>query len=478
MKASKEHKPQQTRVINLCGNSSCIKKTMVMTIQRIPEVHDMYLQRLHDLNIGHVALPYLDLLHMADAQNIQAVGARISRLARISIAPFINNFNFYNLAQINFNRIAIAARTLDPLKLFIYSSNLSNRNIVTAPVMNNIVGFLQNHLTANMRNGILQMGIRSTPGNFQMNDSRYNIIVTQCLLNNPFIIRLLNGQVYNAIPTQRRTQPIAGSVAVNNHATDDRLMSAIDVFNRITNVPLPNITENFIKAPNASMNGNGVMNIGWAVTRGNLLHELGHHLENSLSPLAFATLHSFLRARTLPQSMQRQNPGIRNVGYFFENGNGYDILNPQINAGILFRYTQQTPLRYIGMVARDIIFQVGRFISFLSGNRTCQNLLSRPIDNFFVHNANNYQISYNTLLHTSGNGSTEYLSTTVEIFNHPGHLLEMINRDPLRITLFLYLANRQVYDIVSRDFRIRLKNQPRPRVLGYVKLEKLIHVVK
>lgn len=486
MYEARQNKERVSRQISIDGYNTLMQnriKQKNTTIQRIPNISDVYLGRLYDKGIGQHGIPYLTILHMALPANAGAVGYNIQHKAQIAIAQYVNHNEFNRLSQ-NLNiRIIIRARTLNPLDLFLYCVNLRNGNIVPFNIMNNFMNFLNNNLTFNMLNNFILKDVKNNndnnPGKYQSNDSRYNSIITSCLLNNLFIQNLINNNVHANLPTNRNQRPIGGAVSVNN-ATDDRLMAATDLFNRlVSGVRLPNITQNLINMPQASMQDGGVMNIGWAVTRGNLLHELGHHLENNLSPLEFATLHSFLRARVSSNAM-RQNNGNRNVGYFFENGTGYNIHNPSINAGIWWNATQKTPLRYLGMIGRDLIFQFGRLLSRMFDNRSFENVMSVPIDNFFVHNANNSQISYNSLLHQGGNSSSEYLSTTVEIFNHPQHLREFIDKDPLRIALFLYLANRPEFNDVALRFRQSLRNQvgPNPLRRRRVRLEKLIHVVK
>jgi hypothetical protein len=239
--------------------------------------------------------------------------------------------------------------------------------------------------------------------------------------------------------------------------------------------------------------------LGWAAARGTILHEFGHHLENNLGPADFVTLHNFLTART------QVTPGgdgmRRDVGYFFEHHPGYQIDMPEINVGGLagretpqslwqqithaitapYHWAKQvagrayhaTPLRYLGLIGCGLKQQLGRLVGLITGRREPRNWGASGVENFFVHNANNQQLSYSTAVHNFGTGdctgSTEYLSTTVEFLNRPDHVRELVRVDPLRVALFLYLANRSQYELVRNEFNI---------YNPILHLDELIHAVR
>jgi hypothetical protein len=193
--------------------------------------------------------------------------------------------------------------------------------------------------------------------------------------------------------------------------------------------------------------------------------------------------------------------GMRDAGYFFEHHPGYQIDMPEINAGglagrwvpqtrwqhflraigtpykalkqVIGRAYHATPLRYIGLIGSGLVQQLGKLASVITRRREPRNWGAKGVENFFVHNANNQQLSYSTAVHYFNNpawynGTTEYLSTTTEFFNRPSHARELVSQDPLRVALFLYLANRPQYNLVRAAFN----------PIAGVDLDDLIHVVR
>lgn len=327
-------------------------------------------------------------------------------------------------------------------------------------------------------------------------DRELNPQLTEVLKRNPLIQRVRTGTLHAEVPQMRGELPAAGRIPIGGHDglnahTDDRVLEAAAVFNSLTDGPaLPPIRVHpMLLAPHAAMTQEGRLDLGWAASRGNLVHEFGHHLENNLSPKDFATLHNFLRARTRDVAEDRQ---MHRVGYFFENHPGYRIDMPEINAGglasrkdaesgparvrrvmeapvvgsvqVAYRAQQATPLRYLRLgLVNAPAQQLGRAASALTGRREFRNWGGNSVDDFFVFNANNPRLSYSSTVHDFdpdevGNvnwdfgDTTEYLSTTVELFNHPSHAREVVKRDPLRVALFLYLANRPQYNAVRDEF--------------------------
>jgi hypothetical protein len=344
-------------------------------------------------------------------------------------------------------------------------------------------------------------------------DTAHNAALTAILTANPFVNGIMQGNLHNAIPKQRGALPAAGALPAFPAGTDDRVLEAADVFNRATNMPamLPPVAVNPIEAPHAAMDNNGQLDLGWAAARGNIVHEFGHHLENNLGPADFTTLHNFLTARTqLPLGGAAAMPALpphmmgmrHDAGYFFEHHPGYQIDMPEINAGGMkgrrvpqtllervghtlgtpYNYLKEkvgrvyhaTPLRYFGLIGSGVKQQFGRLLSKVTGRREPRNWGGHGVENFFVHNANNQQLSYSTANHGFGTpwytGSTEYLSTTTEFINRPSHFRELVKVDPLRVALFLYLANRPQY-LAIRAAYVAANPPPAPD------LNDLIHVV-
>src|SRR5690606_6791745 len=191
--------------------------------------------------------------------------------------------------------------------------------------------------------------------------------------------------------------------------------------------------------------------------------------------------------------------GMRDAGYFFEHHPGYDIEMPEINAGglngrktpqtwwqhvknfvttpftamsqVAGRAWHATPLRYLGLIGSGLKQQLGRLLSVIFRRREFRNWGGKGVENFFVYNANNAQLSYSTANHLlpNGTGSTEYLSTTVQFFNTLSPARELVRVDPLRVALFLYLANRPQYMLVRAAFNANP---------GVPDLNTLIHAVQ
>lgn len=368
-----------------------------------------------------------------------------------------------------------------------------------------VLGLLQ--LRGAVNNG-LAVNI-AAPGQYAA-DTAHNALLTQALIANPFIQSVMDGSLHDNVPGWRNVVPAGGgSIPAPAAGTDDRVLETVDLFNRLTNLTnipgaqLPPVAVNHIWGPHAAMGAAGQMDLGWAAARGNILHEFGHHLENNLGPSDFVTLHNFLTARTrVPAGGMGPGPmaGMRDAGYFFEHHPGYDIDMPQINAGGLAgrrtprrwwqhienfvttpftalsqgvgRAWHATPLRYLGLIGSGLKQQLGRLLSVISRRRELRNWGGNGVENFFVYNANNTQLSYSTANHNFNtawyNGSTEYLSTTVEFFNRPSHARELVRVDPLRVALFLYLANRPQYNLVRAAFNANP---------GVPDLNNLIHTV-
>lgn len=140
-------------------------------------------------------------------------------------------------------------------------------------------------------------------------------------------------------------------------------------------------------------------------SRQDLIHELGHHLEDHLGTDEFVLLHRFLRARSRVKP-QQEKEGMTRVGYPFKDSRGYSAYMPNLH-----------------LSHRPSLFQA-------------------------IKGSNSKTYKYASLVYDQGN-STEYLSTTVELFTHPAEVRKLVRHDPLRAALLLKIANPNVYALVS-----------------------------
>lgn len=289
-------------------------------------------------------------------------------------------------------------------------------------------------------------------------DSAYKQILGPVLAQHAYIQSIFNGTIHLA--------PSNASLGINTPAPSGRTTTAMALFNRLVDRQgLPNIDEERTWSPASAMGGS-VLSLGWASPSGVVLHELGHHLEDHVSPAEFATVHNFLRARS------RQHAGgiadMRTVGYNTLWGGtptetGYDIEAPRIRTG---------------RDNRSLLGLVGRGFQFLAGRLFGRDWGARGIENFFMGHANNRQVGYNTQVY-GGSFSTEYISTTIEMLNRPDTARELVGKDPLRVALFLYIANRPVYNQVAQAFALGLQNHNNgnPAPLPVRTLDHLIHTI-
>ena len=352
------------------------------------------------------------------------------------------------------------------------------------------------------------LATQAAPGQYQ-NDTAFNQTLTTTLLLNPFIQSVMAGIPHNAVGTARNSPlpPAPLAVQANRAAVQDDLIDeTVDLFTQLNQpIPataglgpaplahlpngLPAFTVNQTHQPHAAMNTHGTLSYGFAATRGSLLHEFGHHVENNLGPADYLTLLNFMRARTRalpPGAPVTPMSGMRDSGYFFEHHNGNDLEQPRIYAGgtqgrpaptnipsrIWHALTtpfyglaqtgrmlmNATPLRYAGLLLAGLVQQPMRLLGRIFGTRRVRRVGDRMVDNFFVYNSNN-NLRYNAVNHhfgtrgnPQGNGTTEYLSTTMEFFNQPAHVRELVRRDPLRVCLYLYLVRKADYEDVRANF--------------------------
>lgn len=196
----------------------------------------------------------------------------------------------------------------------------------------------------------------------------------------------------------------------------------------------------------SSSYGNGELVLGTSSSKSQVTHEMGHNLEDNLAVNDFATVHNFLRART-----RAVNNGDRNVGYGgLSQGTGYNAVLPHVD------------------FSHPINQFVDRHPSIIQPY-LLMNPSQRLVDDYFLHNSNNEDKSYATMNYGGGSDfSTEFTSTTAEMFSREDSLQKLINADPLRVALFLYVSNKELYNQIKD-------------MLGHehehVNLDELIHAI-
>jgi hypothetical protein len=262
-------------------------------------------------------------------------------------------------------------------------------------------------------------------------DTTHNAALTNILRQNPFIQRLLNGDVHESIgaakdPTLPRSNLAFGPlapVALPQAATD-----AVELFNELVTVganPVTDVRKNSLLDPISSMEHGGVLNVGRPAPRGILLHELGHHLEFNLSPIEFASVHNFLMSRS-------KGNKLREVGYGRLAGlpggsRGYDTEGPSLS----------------GSTASEFV---------LSALAERTNLgKGSGAEEFIRSRASDPISSYATKVYP-GTMDTEFISTTIAYFDNPASAEELVQADPLRVCLFLSLARPDDYAWVQARF--------------------------
>lgn len=223
----------------------------------------------------------------------------------------------------------------------------------------------------------------------------------------------------------------------------------------------------------ATTNTNSVMTYGAAAGPSQVVHEMGHHLENNLTVQDLAILHNFLRART-----RNENGGVRPAGFgLFGHdvagtyGNGYNAELP--------------PMVFQNFISRNILKSGNgliRFGLYNMGNWALSGLWrlfgqkergQRFVDDFFLQESNAESTSYATLT-DDDDGMSEFVSTTAELLATERGASELIRTDPLRAVLFVYLSNKSFYAAIKAQFNRTFQNagQTPPS------LDDLIHIIR
>ncbi|MBS0473218.1 MAG: hypothetical protein JSR60_19265 [Proteobacteria bacterium] len=245
--------------------------------------------------------------------------------------------------------------------------------------------------------------------------------VRRVLLATPFIRNVLTEK-----------GPKSDMVSLNRNAPPESA-KARQVFNRLVSrrYRLPNITakRGSYLNPVSSMSDDGTMTEGFAATRDTMVHEMGHHLENNLSPLEFGTLHNFMQARS-------GGWNFRNVGWGYVNNKrdsdvGYDTNTPNPVPG------ESMPLTRLG------VSLIGHGLGLEAGEA--------GIDRFLDTHSHTQKGSYATKVYDPATAArTEFLSTTIHLMARGDSAQKLIQADPLRVCVFLHVAQPGVYEQVRK----------------------------
>ncbi len=180
-------------------------------------------------------------------------------------------------------------------------------------------------------------------------------------------------------------------------------------------------------------------------------HELGHHLEANLGVEDMTRLYRGLYARTFsapvvhhdPASLEWHHPhlpipdqGIRRTGQRPNNTHyGLDLFLPP--TGIT--PTPLPPFIAVGDTAQNALKNPSDDQSYRSQELAYPATVTTYTDTGHVYTT---QPSY----------STEFLSTTAEMMTRPRNARLLVETDPMRVALFLKVANPRIYAEVQHNF--------------------------
>ncbi len=271
---------------------------------------------------------------------------------------------------------------------------------------------------------------------------------------------------------------IAGPRARNNQAIID------DGIGRMNNLLAPQLPRGGIlppvdiedtafggvTAPRHNIFGRGLQWYGLGAGPSQVMHEQGHHLENYLGVNDFANLHNYLYRHSDPTQPNRESGWNRLAGFKLNTptgGPGYNIKFPEMH--------------FQNVISRNLHSGNGliRFGLFNAGNALlyeAASLFGQPgrgqqfIDDFYLEESNSNSTGYASHYKSIGYG-TEFLSTTAELLSTVRGAQAVINSDPTRVAMFLYLANRPLYQQVDQLFQ-QSPNNP----LG-ITLDQFLHII-
>ena len=209
---------------------------------------------------------------------------------------------------------------------------------------------------------------------------------------------------------------------------------------------------------------NGEMEFGLGTNVAQIMHELGHHIENHLSFHDFMLVHHFLQTRSLPSRV------TRTVGWITLDKNGKAIPNLISGDGYNVEHISLDPTSdtYTPPIQPDEIppqstaeeFRSAQMANAARYSRTQFFLGKRlahekAIDEWFRINSNSSKTSYYTMFKSGPNDAynTEFLSTTFELLASSESAILLIKRDPKRVAFLIYLTNKDLFYNIDEHFK-------------------------
>lgn len=201
-----------------------------------------------------------------------------------------------------------------------------------------------------------------------------------------------------------------------------------------------------------------------------VMHEQGHHLENYLGVNDFANLHNYLYRRSDPVRPERESGWDRLAGIQMNvptGGPGYNVKFPEMH----FQNIISRNLPSGNGLIRFALFNAGNALLYEAASLFGQNDRGQQfIDDFFLEESNSNSTGYASH-YKSGEYGTEFLSTTAELLSTLRGAQTVINSDPTRVALFIYMANRPLYLQIAQLF------QQSPNNLQGITLDDFLHLL-
>jgi hypothetical protein len=212
------------------------------------------------------------------------------------------------------------------------------------------------------------------------------------------------------------------------NAPSGNAQNAIGTFNRLVDRPAPmrQVNYNSTLSPVSSMSNQGDLNESWAATEGVTVHELGHHLEDNLSPLEFGTVHNFLAARSA--AVPARPTGLGAHFNQTQTATGYNTNTPNPDP--------PSPMPFTSLGTSLI----GRGLGLQAGDQ--------GVDHFTQSLSHTPQSGYATQVY-DGSMATEFLSTTIHLLTQPQTAHALLQQDPLRFALYLRMARPADFNAVA-----------------------------
>lgn len=277
-------------------------------------------------------------------------------------------------------------------------------------------------------------------------DTQYNKPLAAVLLSDPLIDAAIKGKLgeFDGGSEVKEEEKHGGSSNVVNTGLElpsgapQRVRDAKDIFDSIVSKRLPAIKTVKRKwTPESAQGHEDDLHVGWGSPTGAILHEFGHHLEHYLTPVEIASVHNFLRARSKGTTLT--SVGMEPVYGGTQSDKGYDIEHPDLDLG---GYKSLW-----GLTAN-----VGRYL--LGSDEG-----AKGIDRFIMGQSDTTEHSYSTKIYRN-KLDTEYLSTTIHFFNDPETAAELVAKDPLRVAMFLSVANPTAYQRIRSTFAKKADQAP------------------